>query len=151
MGVFTLADAERRLAGGKTVSEKALGLAIAGSVAEWDADLSPGTVDHLAASFLLASAVIGCNPDHIARLLRADKSAIHTFAYRARRNGIWVGDTCQSKPWMEEELGGVAFCMDMSIITGVMKRVGPDLFSMTARGKRDVERLFLTPKGPAHE
>lgn len=95
-----------------------------------------------ASAFLLASALLGPDPEAIAAALEMDAVMAGVYAERARRNHIWTADGVQSAPWEHPETGGVSFAMDGAIVDGGIERVGDDKFSVTPEGRARAARLM---------
>jgi hypothetical protein len=115
---------------------------IISNLAEMDPNLSRTDPGWAPAAFLLASAVLGCEPAEIADVLEMDHVSAGVFAERARRSGIWRDGEVQSAPWMEEEGGGVAFFMDTTVISGDLIRNPDDTYQMSPEGLARVEKML---------
>jgi hypothetical protein len=94
------------------------------------------------AAFLMASALLGPDPERIAAEMEMDPITAGIYAERARIGGIWRGGAVQTAAWTDGDTGGLSFWMDASIIGGDIERVGEDKYQVSAAGKARVERML---------
>jgi hypothetical protein len=84
----------------------------------------PGSEPYDAALVLLAGLVVGANQERIHAFTGVDKRRIQQFGHRLRKNGIWQGSkTVGGADWFEDEDGGMAFALDVSVAIGFVERV----------------------------
>lgn len=83
-----------------------------------DAEWSAGMV-------LLASAMLGANEEAISQFTGVPLAEVQTFGIRLRANGVWGYDgQVATAEWFAEEVGGVAFCLDVAVAMGFVERTG---------------------------
>jgi hypothetical protein len=96
-----------------------------------------------AAMFLLASLSVGCDAQEIADALEFDPAWCGAMAERARSQGIWKdGEVASYAEWQSEEDGGIAFFMDVNVLSGDINRLPDGRFQMTEEGKRRAEKML---------
>jgi hypothetical protein len=79
-----------------------------------------------AAVVLLSSIAVGPNIKRLAKFTQYPRKVIKPFSENLRRNGVWVGGRIYADDWGDEETGGVAFWMDVSVALGFIERVSAD-------------------------
>ena len=88
----------------------------------WAADHTEDSgPDFDAACVLLASAVVGPDAGRIARHLDVPAARVRPLARRLRANGVWCGGRVHGD-WFDEKTGGIAFCLDIGVATGMFER-----------------------------
>lgn len=87
-----------------------------------DPKLSEDDPSFIEAAVLLDSSIVGPNADTIAEHLALPRRKVREIGARARKSGLWVGETVAHSGWFDKEDGGMAFWLDVCVLRGLMTR-----------------------------
>jgi hypothetical protein len=119
---------------------------VSAAISKMDSNLSETDPAWGHAAFLIASFILGPDPQAIADAMEFDPISIGVWAERARSNGIWKDGKSSVENYTDED-DGIKFWLDCSIIGGSLKKVGDDKYQMTDFGKAEAQKLVRTPRG----
>lgn len=94
---------------------------IAEQIKQLDPKLQPTDPAYQAATFLIASLMVGPVQYKIQHLTKLPKGLVAMFAHHCRKNKIWFGGKIHAD-WANEETGGLAFWCDVNVLTGMFER-----------------------------
>ena len=76
-----------------------------------------------AGAVLIGAFVVGPNINKIAKFIDLPRLEVQKFGRIARKNEIWVGSKINAQEYFDKESGGVAFCCDVNVLLGYLKKV----------------------------
>lgn len=91
-------------------------------VQELEPTLLPTDDGFKEAALLLASTSIGTDVDELAAFTGYDRAFISKCAEYLRASGVWTEDGMLAADWWDEEMGTIAFWLDVNIAQGFIVR-----------------------------
>lgn len=95
---------------------------IKAAIREMDPDLDENEPAFKTATLLLASTQIGHDQWKLAKFCRLPRSYVRERAENFKANGIWRNGKIIAGNWFDEEEGGIAFWLDVTVGDGLLQR-----------------------------